>query len=121
MILERSSEIRACLVASLLLSSVSSVIAYASNQSTSSEGCDEGYGYYTDDPDPICEPLNKIGEGPPQNTVFCTALGCPYNPPNLPADGGPTLSADLEDKDQEKEEEELKEDSNSSSTVGEQK
>ena len=110
---ERSSEIRACLVALLILSSVSSVVAYASSQSTSSEGCSEGYGYYTDDPDPICEPLDKIGKGPPPNTVFCTALGCPYNPPNLPPD--------LEDKDQDKEEGELKENSNNSSTVGEQK
>jgi len=88
-VLERSSEIRACLVALLILSSVSSVVGYASSQSTSSEGCGEGYGYYTDDPDPICEPLDKIGESPPPNTVFCTALGCPYNPPNLPVDGGP--------------------------------
>jgi hypothetical protein len=108
--LERSSEIRACLVAFLILSSLSSIIAYALGQSTSSEGCSEGYGYYTDDPDPICEPLDKIGEGPPPNTVFCTALGCPYNPPNLPAD--------LEDKDQNKEEGQLKDDSNNSSTAG---
>jgi hypothetical protein len=115
--LERSLEIRACLVALLILSSVGSVVAYASSQSTSSEGCSEGYGYYTDDPDPICEPLDKIGKSPPSNTVFCTALGCPYNPPNLPADGGPNLSPDLEDKDQDKEEGELKENSTNSSTV----
>ena len=94
MILERSSEIGACLVALLILSSVGSVVAYASSQSTSSEGCSDGYGYYTNDPDPICEPLDKIGKGPPPNTVFCTALGCPYNPPNL--------SPDLEEKDQVK-------------------
>lgn len=119
--IERSLEIRACLVALSILSSVSSVVSYASSQSTSSEGCGEGYGYYTDDPDPICEPLDKIGKGPPPNTVFCTALGCPYNPPNLPADGRPNLSPGPEDKDQDKEEEQLKEDSNSSSTVGEQK
>jgi hypothetical protein len=80
----------------LLLSlSVSPIIVYASlsssNHSTSLEGCSEGYGYYVDDPDPICEPLDRIGEGPPPNTVFCSALGCPYNPPNLP---------DLEDEDQ---------------------
>jgi hypothetical protein len=47
----------------------------------------EGWGYYVDDPDPICEPLEKMGEDPPQNVGFCAALGCPYNPPNLPADG----------------------------------
>jgi hypothetical protein len=72
----------------LLLSlSASPIVAYASlsvsNHSTSSEGCSEGHGYYIDDPDPICEPLDKIGKGPPPNTVFCSALGCPYNPPNL--------------------------------------
>lgn len=32
---------------------------------TKSEGCGEGYGYYVDDPTPICEPLDKIGQGPP--------------------------------------------------------
>jgi hypothetical protein len=67
--------------------SISPIIAYASllstDHSTSSEGCREGFGYYVDDPDPICEPLDKIGKGPPPNTVFCSSLGCPYNPPNL--------------------------------------
>jgi len=75
---------------------VSPLIAYASlsssNHSTSSEGCSEGYGYYVDNPDPICEPLDKIGKGPPPNTMFCSALGCPYNPPSLP---------NLEDEDQD--------------------
>ena len=51
---------------------------------TSSEGCSEGWGYYVDDPNPICEPLDKIGQGPPPDQAFCAALGCPYNPPNLP-------------------------------------
>jgi len=55
----------------------------SSNHSISSKGCGEGYGYYMDDPDPICEPFDRIGKGPPPNTVFCTALGCPYNPPDL--------------------------------------
>ena len=73
----------------LLSSSLSSVspIIYASSSSSdsiSSEGCGEGHGYYTDDPDPICEPFDRIGKGPPPDTVFCSALGCPYNPPNLP-------------------------------------
>ena len=59
----------------------------------------------------ICEPLDKIGDAPPQKRGFCAALGCPYNPPNLPADGDSSLSADLLDKDQITEEE-LKEVSN---------
>jgi hypothetical protein len=50
---------------------------------TTSEGCAEGWGYYVDDPNPICEPLDAIGEGPPKDLAFCAALGCPYNPPNL--------------------------------------
>lgn len=56
---------------------------------TSSEGCGEGYGYYVGDPNPICEPLDKIGQGPPPDQAFCAALGCPYNPPSdseLPVD-----------------------------------
>lgn len=48
---------------------------------TSSEGCGEGWGYYANDPNPICEPLDKIGQGPPPDQAFCAALGCPYNPP----------------------------------------
>jgi hypothetical protein len=55
---------------------------------TSSEGCGEGFGYHVDDPSPICEPLDKIGKGPPPDMAFCAALGCPYNPPaetELPA------------------------------------
>jgi hypothetical protein len=54
-----------------------------------SKGCGEGYGYYADDPNPICEPLDKIGHGPPPDMAFCAALGCPYNPPaetELPSD-----------------------------------
>lgn len=80
----------------LFLLSLSSLlvnpITYASSSSSSSshsissKGCGEGYGYYMDDPDPICEPFDRIGKGPPPNTVFCNALGCPYNPPDL-ADG----------------------------------
>jgi hypothetical protein len=76
----------------LLSSSLSSVCltiyASSSSDSISSEGCDKGHGYYADDPDPICEPFDRIGKGPPPNTVFCSALGCPYNPPNLP---GPSI------------------------------
>jgi hypothetical protein len=67
--------------------------------STSSKGCAEGWGYYVDDPDPVCEPLDKIGQGPSQDVGFCAALGCPYNPPNLPSP-----SPDIEDGDQEIEE-----------------
>jgi hypothetical protein len=47
----------------------------------SSKGCGEGWGYYVDDPNPICEPIDKIGQGPPPDQAFCAALGCPYNPP----------------------------------------
>jgi hypothetical protein len=75
---ERNSIFRACVVALLLVLSVSSIIAYASSPPsstspspspppTSSKGCAEGWGYYVDDPDPICEPLDKIGEGPPKD------------------------------------------------------
>ena len=72
----------------LSLPSLVNPITYASSSSSSSshsissKGCGEGYGYYMDDPDPICEPFDRIGKGPP-NSVFCTALGCPYNPPDL--------------------------------------
>lgn len=116
--LECFSNLQACLVALLLLSIVSSTVAYAStppssssspsSPPTSSKGCAKGWGYYVDDPDPICEPLDKIKEGPPQDVGFCAALGCPYNPPNLPSP-----STDLENEDQDREE--LKEDGNSSS------
>jgi hypothetical protein len=96
---ERNSIFRACVVALLLVLSVSSIIAYASSPPsstspspspppTSSKGCAEGWGYDVDDPDPICEPLDKIGEAPPKDVGFCATLGCPYNPPNLPVDGG---------------------------------
>jgi hypothetical protein len=54
------------------------------DRTITSEGCAEGWGYFVDDPDPICEPIDKIGEGPPSNKGFCAALGCPYNPPSLP-------------------------------------
>jgi hypothetical protein len=47
----------------------------------SSSGCGEGYGYNADDPNPVCEPLDRIGKGPPPDQAFCAALGCPYNPP----------------------------------------
>ena len=97
---ERNPNFRACVVTLLLLLSVSSTVVYASSPPsstssspspppTSSKGCAEGWGYYADDPDPTCEPLDKIGEGPPKDLGFCAALGCPYNPPNLPSDGGP--------------------------------
>jgi hypothetical protein len=117
--LVRSQGIRVCLFVLLLISSFSSTFAYSSGPPTSSEGCAEGWGYHIDDPDPICEPLDKIGDDPPQNKGFCAALGCPYNPPNLPADGDSSLSADLQDKDQNVEE--LKKESNSSISSGEEK
>jgi hypothetical protein len=78
----------ALLLLLLLLLLSSFIVAYvysslSSNHSISSIGWNEGYGFYVDDPDPICEPLGKIGEGPPQDAPFCAALGCPYNPPEL--------------------------------------
>jgi len=60
-------------------------------------GCAEGWGYYIDDPDAICELLDKIGEGPPQDVRFCAVLGCPYNPSNLPSP-----SSDQEDENQKR-------------------
>jgi hypothetical protein len=64
-------------------------------QLTSSKGCGAGWGYYIDDPNPICEPLDKIGEGPPPDMAFCAALGCPYNPP---ADSElPVLDSEIND------------------------
>jgi hypothetical protein len=51
------------------------------DQNITSKGCGEGYGYVIEDPTPICEPVDKIGQGPPPDQAFCAALGCPYNPP----------------------------------------
>ena len=48
-----------------------------------SEGCGGGFGYYKDDPSPRCYPLDSIGKEPPPGIAFCTALGCPYNPPSV--------------------------------------
>ena len=47
----------------------------------SSSGCGEGYGYNANDPNPVCEPLDRISKGLPPDQAFCAALGCPYNPP----------------------------------------
>lgn len=47
------------------------------------KGCAEGLGYHTNDSNPRCYPLDSIGEGPPEGTAYCAALGCPYNPPDL--------------------------------------
>lgn len=49
------------------------------------DGCFGG-GYYKDDPNPKCHPINDDGEletEPPKDTAPCTALGCLYNPPNV--------------------------------------
>lgn len=70
---------------------INTLFAYATTTSsteqpfatTTSEGCAEGWGYYVDDPTPICEPLDAIGEDPPKDVAFCAAHGCPYNLPNL--------------------------------------
>lgn len=67
---------------------------------TTSKGCGEGCGYYVDDPSPICEPLDAIGKGPSKDIAFCTALGCPYNPPN--PHGPPIAPAEPEPPTDEK-------------------
>ncbi|MDN5867807.1 MAG: hypothetical protein L0H55_10475, partial [Candidatus Nitrosocosmicus sp.] len=56
-------------------SSISPPIDYTKT----SYGCHVGYGYDIYDPNPMCEPLN--GSERPPDVVYCTALGCPYNPP----------------------------------------
>lgn len=48
-----------------------------------SKGCAEGLGYHVNDPNPRCYPLDAIGEEPPEGTMYCAALGCPWNPPDL--------------------------------------
>jgi hypothetical protein len=49
------------------------------------DGCFGG-GYYADDSNPRCYPIKKNGElqtEPPEDQVFCAALGCFFNPPDL--------------------------------------
>jgi hypothetical protein len=53
------------------------------NENISSEGCQTGYGYFKNDTNPSCYPIDSIGVPPPKDKVFCSALGCPYNPPAL--------------------------------------
>jgi uncharacterized protein len=48
-----------------------------------SEGCQSGYGYFENDTNPECYPIGSIGIPPPKDKMFCAALGCPYNPPDL--------------------------------------
>ena len=43
-------------------------------------GCTSGYGYDPNSPNPICVPLD--GSEKPEGVITCSALGCPYNPPN---------------------------------------
>jgi hypothetical protein len=43
-------------------------------------GCTPGYGYDPNSPNPICVPLD--GSEKPEGVITCSALGCPYNPPN---------------------------------------
>lgn len=48
------------------------------------KGCPDDYGYYEDEKW-ICTPINDNGEletEPPEDTAFCAALGCPWNPPS---------------------------------------
>jgi hypothetical protein len=55
----------------------------AATESITSEGCQPDHGYFKNDTDPKCYPLDSIGIPPPKDKVFCAALGCPYNPPDL--------------------------------------
>jgi hypothetical protein len=54
-------------------------------------GCTPGYGYDSNSPNPICVPLD--GSEKPEGVITCSALGCPYNPPN-PNTGQPIGSGD---------------------------
>ena len=51
-----------------------------SNSTLITLGCTPGYGYDPNSPNPICVPLD--GSEKPEGVVTCSALGCPYNPPN---------------------------------------
>lgn len=72
-----------------------------SSREISSEGCGSGFGYYIDDPNPICEPTDSIGEGPPPGQMFCAALGCPYNPPALESPTSPVAEDEPEPPEEE--------------------
>ena len=50
-----------------------------SNSTLITIGCTPGYGYDPNSPNPICVPLD--GSEKP-GVITCSALGCPYNPPN---------------------------------------
>jgi hypothetical protein len=51
-----------------------------SNPTLITLGCTTGYGYDPNNPNPICVPLD--GSEKPEDVITCSALGCPYNPPN---------------------------------------
>ena len=51
-----------------------------SNSTLITSGCTPGYGYDPNSPNPICVPLD--GSEKPEGVITCSALGCPYNPPN---------------------------------------
>jgi hypothetical protein len=51
-----------------------------SNSTLITFGCTAGYGYDKNSPNPICVPLD--GSEKPEGLITCSALGCPYNPPN---------------------------------------
>ncbi len=55
----------------------------SADEGISSEGCQTGYGYFENDTNPSCYPIDSIGLPAPKDKVFCSALGCPYNPPDL--------------------------------------
>ena len=50
------------------------------NLTLTTVGCTPGYGYDPYSPNPICVPLD--GSEKPEGVITCSALGCPYNPPN---------------------------------------
>ena len=54
-----------------------------SNSTLITLGCTPGYGYDPNSPNPICVPLD--GSEKPEGVITCSALGCPYNPPNRTA------------------------------------
>ena len=65
-----------------------------SNSTLITIGCTPEYGYDPNSPNPICVPLD--GSKKPEGVISCSALGCPYNPPNpnanQPIGGGNSLT-----------------------------
>ena len=53
---------------------------FTGNLTLTTIGCTPGYGYDPNSPNSICVPLD--GSEKPEGVITCSALGCPYNPPN---------------------------------------